>query len=149
MLFHFIASGYLFAWIVMGIDPVPKPLPYWAKFGLILLMVGVHAFFAVIVMMGTTPLAQEWYGVVRPDWVTDPLRDTQNGGQIAWGISEIPILFMVLAVALEWSRSEDRAARRHDRQAERDGDAELTAYNDYLERLQARAMADEQPPRVD
>ena len=149
MLFHFIASGYLFAWIVMGIDPVPKPLPYWAKFGLILLMVGVHAFFAVIVMMGTTPLAQEWYGVVRPDWVTDPLRDTQNGGQIAWGISEIPILFMVLAVALEWSRSEDRAARRHDRQAERDGDAELTAYNDYLERLQARAKADEQPPRVD
>ncbi len=149
MLFHFIASGYLFAWIVMGIDPVPKPLPYWAKFGMILLMVGVHAFFAVIVMMGSTPLAQEWYGVVRPDWVTDPLRDTQNGGQIAWGISEIPMLFMVLAVALEWSRSEDREARRRDRQADRDGDAELTAYNDYLERLQARAQREGQTPQVD
>jgi len=139
MLFHFIASGYLFAWIVMGIDPVPKPLPYWAKFGLILLMVGVHAFFAVIVMMGSTPLAQEWYGVVRPDWVTDPLADTQFGGQIAWGISEAPMLFMILAVAFEWSRSDDREARRRDRQADRDGDAELTAYNDYLGRLGARA----------
>jgi putative copper resistance protein D len=143
MLVHFIASGYLFAWIVMGIDPVPKPLPYWAKFGLILLMVGVHAFFAVIIMMGNTPLAQEWYGVVRPDWVTDPLGDTKNGGQIAWGISEIPMLFMVLAVALEWSRSEDREARRRDRQADRDGDAELTAYNDYLERLDARAQRED------
>jgi len=132
MQIHFIASGYLFAWVVMGVDPVPKPLPYWARFGLILLMVGVHGFFAVIIMMGSQPLAQDWYGIVRPEWVTDPLADTKYGGQVAWGISEIPMLFMILMVAWQWMRSDEREARRRDRQADRDGDAELTAYNERL-----------------
>lgn len=139
MQMHFIASGYLFAWIVMGVDPVPKPLPYWARFGLILLMVGVHGFFAVIIMMGSQPLAQDWYGIVRPEWVTDPLADTKFGGQIAWGISEIPMLFMILMVAWQWSRSDDREAARKDRQADRDGDAELTAYNERLAALDERS----------
>ena len=139
MQFHFLASGYLFAWIVMGVDPVPKPLPYWAKFGLILLMVGVHGFFAVIVMMGSQPLVQEWYGVVRPEWVTDPLEDTRFGGQIAWGISEVPMLFMILVVAWQWMRSDEREARRRDRQADRDGDAERNAYNNYLAQLDRRS----------
>jgi cytochrome c oxidase assembly factor CtaG/uncharacterized membrane protein len=139
MQIHFIASGYLFAWIVMGVDPVPKPLPYWARFGLILLMVGVHGFFSVIVMMGSEPLAQEWYSIVRPEWVSDPLADTKFGGQIAWGISEIPMLFMILMVAWQWSRSDEREARRRDRQADRDGDAELTAYNARLAALDERS----------
>jgi cytochrome c oxidase assembly factor CtaG/uncharacterized membrane protein len=139
MQIHFIASGYLFAWIVMGVDPVPRPLPYWARFGLILLMVGVHGFFAVVIMMGSQPLAQEWYGIVRPDWVTDPLADTKFGGQVAWGISEIPMLFMILMVAWQWSQSDDREARRKDRQADRDGNAELNAYNDYLGALDQRS----------
>ncbi len=139
MQMHFIASGYLFAWIVMGVDPVPRPLPYWARFGLILLMVGVHGFFAVIIMMGSEPLAQEWYSIVRPEWVTDPLADTKFGGQIAWGISEIPMLFMILMVAWQWSRSDDREAQRRDRQADRDGDAELTAYNAHLASLDERS----------
>ncbi len=139
MQIHFIASGYLFAWIVMGVDPVPKPLPYWARFGLILMMVGIHAFFAVIIMMGSQPLAQDWYGVVRPEWVTDPLADTKYGGQVAWAISEIPMIFMILSVAWQWSRSDDREARRRDRQADRDGDAELTAYNERLAALDERA----------
>ena len=139
MQIHFIASGYLFAWIVMGVDPVPKPLPYWARFGLILLMVGIHGFFAVIIMMGSEPLAQEWYGIVRPDWVTDPLADTKFGGQIAWGVSEIPMIFMIIMVALQWSRSDEREARRKDRQADRDGDAELNAYNERLAALDERS----------
>jgi cytochrome c oxidase assembly factor CtaG len=139
MQMHFISSGYLFAWIVMGVDPVPRPLPYWARFGLILLMVGVHGFFAVIIMMGSEPLAQEWYSIVRPEWVTDPLADTKFGGQIAWGISEIPMLFMILMVAWQWSRSDDREAQRRDRQADRDGDAELTAYNAHLASLDERS----------
>jgi cytochrome c oxidase assembly factor CtaG len=135
MQFHFIGSGYLFAWIIMGVDPVPNPLPYWAKFALVLITLGVHGFFSVIVMMGSEPLAQDWYGIVRPDWVTDPLNDTILGGQVAWGISEIPMLFMVIMVTLQWMRSDEREARRKDRQAARDGDAELDAYNAYLERL--------------
>jgi putative copper resistance protein D len=106
----------------------------------------VHGLFSVIVMMGSEPLAQDWYGIVRPDWVTDPLNDTVLGGQVAWGISEIPMLFMVIMVTLQWMRSDERESRRKDRQAARDGDAELDAYNAYLERLNSRGGTTSAPP---
>ena len=143
MQLHFLLAGYLFAWIIMGVDPVPKPLPYWARFGLILMAVGIHAFFSIIVMMGSQPLAPEWYSIVRPEWVTDPLADTRFGGQIAWGISEFPMLFMVIMVTIQWARSDEREARRGDRQADRDGNAELNAYNDHLASLDRRSSGQE------
>ena len=135
---HFLLSGYLFYWVIIGIDPRPKPLPYWGRLILLLLSMSVHAFFAVILMMGTTPIAPEWYGIVRPDWITDPLADSLNGGQVAWGIAEIPSVMVLLAIAFQWSRSDDREAKRKDRQADRDGDVELNAYNDRLARLAER-----------
>ncbi len=135
---HFLLSGYLFYWVIIGIDPRPRPLPYWGRLLLLLLSMSVHAFFAVILMMGTTPIAPEWYGIVRPDWITDPLADSLNGGQVAWGIAEIPSMIVLLAIAFQWSRSDDREAKRKDRQADRDGDAELNAYNDRLARLAER-----------
>jgi putative copper resistance protein D len=135
---HFLLSGYLFYWVIIGIDPRPKPLPYWGRLLLLLLSMSVHAFFAVILMMGTTPIAPEWYGIVRPDWITDPLADSLNGGQVAWGIAEIPSVMVLLAIAFQWSRSDDREAKRKDRQADRDGDVELNAYNDRLARLAER-----------
>ncbi len=136
---HFIISGYLFYWVLIGIDPRPRPLPYWGRLLLLLLALAVHGFFAVAFMMGTTPMAVEWYGVVRPDWITDPLRDTLLGGQVTWGLSEIPSLIVLIAIAVQWSRSDEREAKRKDRQAERDGDAELDAYNAYLASLNSRS----------
>lgn len=135
---HFLVSGYLFYWVIIGIDPRPKPLPYWGRLVLLLMALGVHGFFAVAMMMGTQPIAPEWYGVVRPEWITDPLKDTLNGGQIAWGLSEIPTLIVLVAIAVQWSRSDDREAKRSDRQADRDDDAELRAYNERLAALSRR-----------
>ena len=125
--------------MLIGIDPRPRPLPYWGRLLLLLLALAVHGFFAVAFMMGTTPMAVEWYGVVRPEWITDPLRDTLLGGQVTWGLSEIPSLIVLIAIAVQWSRSDEREAKRMDRQAERDGDAELDAYNAYLESLNSRS----------
>ncbi len=139
MQLHFILSGYLFYWVLIGIDPRPRPMPYWSRMLMLLLALGVHGFFAVALMMGTQPLAVEWYGLVRPEWVTDPLQDTLFGGQVAWGISEIPTVIVLIVIAVQWSRSDDREARRTDRQADRDGDAELRAYNDRLAALADRS----------
>ena len=139
MLFHVLAVGYLFAWIIMGADPLPYALPHWARFGLLLVAIAIHAFFAVVIMGGSTPIGEEWYAQVRPPWITDPAEDSRVSGQIAWGVSEVPMLFMLVTVAVQWARADDREARRKDRQAERDGDAELSAYNDYLQRLNERS----------
>ena len=139
MQLHFVFAGYLFYWVLIGIDPRPNPLPYWGRIVLLLLALSVHAFFAVIMMMGTTPMAVEWYGIVRPDWVTDPLQDTLFGGQVAWGLGEVPALIVLIAIMVQWARSDDREAVRKDRQADRDGDAELNAYNDRLAEMNRRA----------
>ena len=153
MQLHFILAGYLFYWVLLGIDPRPHPLPYWGRIVLLLLSLGVHAFFSVILMMGTTPMAIEWYGLVRPDWVVDPLADTLFGGQVAWGLSEIPALLALITIMVQWSRSDARDAKRKDRQAERDGDAELNAYNKHLASLnqgsKGRRVEPQGPARVD
>jgi putative copper resistance protein D len=142
---HFILSGYLFYWILIGIDPRPKPLPYWARLVFLLLALSVHGFFAVALMLGTSPLAVEWYGLVQPPWISDPLRDTLDAGQVAWGLSEIPTLIVLIVIAVQWARSDDREAVRKDRQADRDDDAELRAYNERLAALSRRDQSE--PPR--
>lgn len=145
MQLHFILAGYLFYWVLIGIDPRPKPLPYWGRLVLLLLAISVHGFFAVALMMSTEPIAPEWYGIVRPDWIADALRDSLDGGQVAWGVGEIPNLIVLIAIAVQWSRSDAREATRLDRQADRDDDAELKAYNDRLAVLHGRD-AEPSPP---
>lgn len=135
---HFVLAGYLFYWVLIGIDPRPHPLPYWGRLLMLLLALGVHGFFAVILMMSSVPLAPEWYSIVRPEWVTDPLQDSLYGGQVAWGLSEIPTLIVLIAIAVQWARSDERDAKRLDRQADRDGDVELAAYNERLARMGRR-----------
>jgi len=141
MQLHFILSGYLFYWVLIGIDPRPKPLPYWGRFVLLLMAISVHGFFAVAMMMGTEPLATEWYGIVQPPWIGDALQDSLDGGQVAWGLGEIPNLIVLIAIAVQWSRSDDREATRRDRQADRDEDAELKAYNEHLAALHRRGSS--------
>ncbi len=75
---HFLVSGYLFYWVLIGIDPRPRPLAYPGRILLLVLAGAVHGFFAVGLMMGTEPMAVDWYGLVRPPWVTNPLQDTLN-----------------------------------------------------------------------
>ena len=136
---HFILSGYLFYWILVGVDPRPKFLPYWQRFMILVLASALHGFFAVVIMMSTAPIAIEWFAVVQPPWMTDLLRDTVSGGQAAWAVGEFPLLIVAIAMAVQWSRSDDREARRSDRKADADGDKELIEYNAYLASLQRRS----------
>lgn len=139
MQLHFLFAGYLFYWVIIGIDPRPKPLPYWGRFMLLLLAISVHGFFAVILMMSSDlSLASEWYSVVQPPWVTSLVEDSLTGGQIAWALAEIPSVIVMIVIAVQWARSDDRESVRADRQADRDDNAELRAYNDRLARIAER-----------
>ena len=51
---------------------------------------------------------------------------------------ELPLVIVMLALLVQWARSDDRTARRLDRAAERDDDAELVAYNAMLAELARR-----------
>ena len=76
-----------------------------------------------------------WYtelGMYGPDRL---MLIQERDASIMWAISEVPTVGCALIVAVLWMRSEDRRARQFDRTAERDGGAELEAYNAYLARL--------------
>lgn len=140
MILHFILTGYLFAQALVGIDPTPHDPPYPLRLMIVLATMAFHAFFGLSLIYGTGLLAPEWYGAMGRDWGLSPLLDQQRGGELAWGLGEIPTLVLAILVTYSWSKSDDRKNKRRDRQADRDGDQELKAYN---EMLQARGRAEE------
>jgi len=138
MLTHFVLAGYFFYWMIIGVDPTPKPVPYWARLLLLLAGMAVHAVFGVIVMISPTSIAGDWYAQVAPPWLSDPISDQYLAGGIAWSFGELPTLLIIGALVFQWSRAEERDNRRLDRKADRDGDSDLAAYNDYLATLSRR-----------
>ena len=134
---HFLATGLLFFWPLIGIDPSPRRLPPVARLGILFASVPFHAFFGVAVMSSETVIGGDFYRALALPWVPDPLRDQQLGGGLAWASGEIPLLLVVIAMLVQWARQDERSARRDDRRADADGDADLTAYNAMLRQLAA------------
>ncbi|SMC38847.1 putative copper resistance protein D [Janibacter indicus] len=132
MMVHFLLTGYMFTWVLIGIDPGPKR---WSPLALLVVLfatISFHAFFGVILTQSTQLLAEDFFGRLDLSWMRDPIADQQRGGAIAWGVGEAPTLVLAIAVAWQWMRSDDRETARRDRAADRDGDAELEAYNRHL-----------------
>ena len=138
MVLHFVLSGYLFFWVFVGIDPGPRRPPYPILIIALLATLAFHAFFGVAVMSSATVYALDWFRALGQTDTAALLADQRTGGGIAWGAGELPMVFVALLVVRNWRRSEERTAKRLDRQADRDGDADLTAYNDRLAALNDR-----------
>jgi putative copper resistance protein D len=132
---HFLLSGLLFFWPLIGVDPAPRRLPPAARLGVLFASVPFHAFFGVALMGAGTVIGGAFYRALALPWVTDPLRDQQAGGGLAWASGELPLLLVVIVLLVQWSRQDERSARRDDRRADADGDADLVAYNAMLRHL--------------
>ncbi len=132
MIVHFLATGYLFVQALIGVDPVPSRPSYPLRLVILLGVMALHAFFGLAIMSGTGLLLPDWYGAMGWDLGISALEDQQRGGAVAWGVGELPTIILAITVAILWSRSDTRESRRFDRKADRDGDAELTAYNEML-----------------
>jgi cytochrome c oxidase assembly factor CtaG len=135
---HFLLAGYLFAWVLIGVDPGPNRPGYPLRLVLLFATMAFHAFFGVALISGSTVLQPRYFGGLGRDWGRDLLADQRLGGSLAWAVGEIPTLVLALVLVVQWSRSDDREAKRRDRAADRDGDAELEAYNSMLAKLAAR-----------
>lgn len=132
MIVHFVLSGYLFVNGLIGVDPGPKRPGYPMRLLLLFATMAAHAFFGVAITTMTELLAADYFGALGLPWGVDALADQRAAGEIAWGIGEIPSLMVAVLLAISWSRDDARTARRKDRSADRDGDAELSAYNEML-----------------
>jgi cytochrome c oxidase assembly factor CtaG/putative copper export protein len=134
---HFLLVGALFFWPLVGVDPAPRRLPPAARLGVVFASVPFHAFFGVALMSFNSVIGGAFYRTLALPWVPDPLADQKLGGGLAWASGEAPLLLVVIALLVQWSRQDERLARRDDRRADNDGDADLTAYNAMLRRLAA------------
>ena len=135
---HFLLSGYLFYWVVIGVDPTPRPIPHLAKLGMVFASLPLHAFFGVVLMGTQSVIAEPFYRSLQLPWHTDLMGDQRLGGGIAWAAGEVPLVVVLIALFVQWRRSDDRTAKRLDRAADRDEDADLAAYNNMLAELARR-----------
>ncbi|MGX1811939.1 cytochrome c oxidase assembly protein [Nocardia sp. NPDC055321] len=135
---HFLLSGYLFYWVVIGIDPKPRQVEPLAKLGMVFGSLPFHAFFGIALMSMTTVLGGWFYRGLGLGWNNNLLDDQHTGGSLAWASGEIPLVVVMLALLIQWSRSDKRLATRLDRAAERDDDADLAAYNAMYAELARR-----------
>lgn len=89
--------------------------------------------------MGMHKVLGEWfYGALGLPWHTDLAGDQHLGGGITWSAGELPLLMVMIALLVQWHRSDRRTAKRLDRAADRDDDADLAAYNAMLAEMARR-----------
>lgn len=144
MVVHFMLAGYVFCWSLIGVDPGPRRWPASLRLVLLFATMSFHAFFGIAIISMTTLLGESYFTQLNLPWVGDLLADQMDGGGITWGIGEFPMLFLALMVAVTWMRSDEHEAKRMDRQALRDHDAELEAYNEAMrQRGEALRRAEE------
>jgi putative copper resistance protein D len=135
---HFLLTGYLFYWVVIGVDPTPRPIPSLGKLAMVFASLPLHAFFGVALMSTNTVLAGSFYESLKLYWHDDLIGDQRLGGGIAWAAGEVPLVLVLMALLIQWRRSDQRTATRLDRAADRDDDADLAAYNAMLAELARR-----------
>ena len=132
---HFLLAGCVFFEVLVGDAPVARRLSHLARFGLLLVVMPFHAFFAIAVMSADTVIGEEYYTLLDRGFSTDLLADQYLGGSLTWALGELPMVLLLVVLLAQWHRSDTREAHRIDRRADRDDDAALVAYNASLQRL--------------
>jgi putative copper resistance protein D len=124
---HFIATGCVFFWPLLGLDPLPGRWPYPARALLMLLSVPFHTVLGLTIMQSATLLGGDWYPSLNLSW-SNPWDDQVVAGGILWAGGEFVSVTMLAVLVVQWIRQSEREARRLDRE---------------LDRQEARRRADE------
>lgn len=119
---HFIATGCLFFWPLLGRDPLPGRWPYPARALLMVLSVPFHTVLGLTIMQSTTLLAADWYTNLGLSWV-DPVADQVTAGGVLWAGGELVSVTMLAVLVYQWIQQSRREAARIDRQLDREEEA--------------------------
>jgi putative membrane protein len=115
---HFLVTGCLFFWPLVGHDPLPNRWPYPGRALLMLLSVPFHTVLGLTVMQSTTLLGGDWYPSLNLEWA-DPFTDQRLAGGILWAAGEFVTVCMLGVLMAQWIRESEREARRIDRALDR------------------------------
>ncbi|MEJ2871625.1 cytochrome c oxidase assembly protein [Actinomycetospora sp. OC33-EN08] len=128
----FLTAGYLFFWVLVGVDPAPgRELPHVARLAVLIASMPFHALFGAILLAADTPVAQtpstlaadggggqvfvtDFYSRLRLPWAPDLLADQQVAALLSWGMGDLPLVGVLVILLVQWHRAtaaEDAATR--------------------------------------
>jgi putative copper resistance protein D len=105
---HFLVSGCLFWWLVVGLDPSRWRLSHPAKLALLAIGIPVTAILGVALSSASTSVAPHFHTVA----------DTRAGGSVLWVVGELTTLVAMAIIVYQWMSYEEREAIRADRRLE-------------------------------
>ena len=104
---HLVISGSLFAWTVVGVDPVPSRPGHGARMLIVLASVPFHAFVGVALLSAPAALFDAYPSLV----------DQRRAAGLLWGAGELLTLAAAAVVFRDWYVVDRRAATRADRRS--------------------------------
>lgn len=102
---HFLVTGSLFWWLVIGLDPSRRRLSHGKKMAVLAVGIPVTAVLGVALTGARVSVAPLFHSV----------SDTHAGGSILWVVGELVTLVAMAIVMVQWMHYEEREAARHDR----------------------------------
>ena len=118
---HLLVVGCLFTEAVVGVDPgwgrsrAGRQLTYPVRLLLVVLLVPFHAVLGLTLLSADRPVAADWYLGLGRTWGASPLTDQHTGAGLMWGLGDLLGVVLVIIVAYQWMRADEREARRLDR----------------------------------
>ena len=103
---HFIITGYLFASVLVGVDPGPRRPPYPFRMIILMATFGFHAFFAVSLMSGTEVIGRAWFESLGRTWGRSLIEEQNLGGAMSWALGDYPIAILAFAMIYSWIRAD-------------------------------------------
>ena len=139
---HFLLSGILLFFVIIGVDPTPQKRPFILRIAILFVAISIHAFFSVALMSSSQLVDGGYFAEIARPWWPDFLADQRMGASIGWAMGEIPILLALIATFIQWIRADERDAVRIERnstRAHQSGEPDqLDKYNQYLSSLNKR-----------
>jgi putative membrane protein len=112
---HFLVTGSLFCWQLVGVDPVPHRQPPGARMLYAVLALPFHAFLGIAIMGSTTLLGGDHYAGLGRTWGASPLQDQNAGGGLLWGAGDLVGFVLVVLLLRQWMAADAVTAAREDR----------------------------------
>lgn len=108
----FLVFGYLFAWVVIGVDRLPRPMPNLARIGLLLAAMPAQVVLSALMMntervIGDGPAGANMYTALALPWVPDLLADQWLAGVIALVICEITLFAALVVLVARWREMDE------------------------------------------
>jgi cytochrome c oxidase assembly factor CtaG len=105
---HLVLAGSVFAWPLVGADPLPHRPGHGARLLIVLAAVPFHAFVGVALLGADQPLFDAY----------PSLEDQRRAAGVLWGSGEVLTLAVAGIVFAGWYRAEQRAGARADRRGD-------------------------------